>query len=173
MVAAHGPLWPGQACWAERHDLSGMLEFGNDLEPPSSGGVGGQYRHPATSSAAWASIGIEENQTEPGTLVATPRARGQHRPRCPARLQSQLEVASQSVMFHRMGEDGIDQALRDTIPYFLGCGWLPMRPESEPSYGTPGRTSPRLRRSMSVPAIAAQTIHVELKRCTPKPGRSA
>ena len=36
-------------------------------------------------------------------------------------LQSQSEVANQALMFHRQGEVGIEQSLRDTIPYFLGA----------------------------------------------------
>ena len=36
-------------------------------------------------------------------------------------MQSQSEVANQALMFHRQGEVGIEQSLRDTIPYFLGA----------------------------------------------------
>jgi hypothetical protein len=36
-------------------------------------------------------------------------------------LQGQSEIANANQLFHRQGEPGIDQALRDTIPYFLGA----------------------------------------------------
>ena len=36
-------------------------------------------------------------------------------------LQNQDEISSSTRIFHRSGERGIDDALRDTIPYFLGA----------------------------------------------------
>lgn len=58
----------------------------------------------------------------------TPSA-GQTRPALEANLrharlflfQSQSEIASQKFLFHRQGEPFIPQAIRDTLPYFLGA----------------------------------------------------
>ncbi|MFD7645660.1 DUF3732 domain-containing protein [Kitasatospora sp. NPDC059795] len=36
-------------------------------------------------------------------------------------LQGQGEIANQNLLFHRQGEQGIAQALKDTLPYFLGA----------------------------------------------------
>lgn len=36
-------------------------------------------------------------------------------------IQNQDEISSSSRIFHRSGQPGIDNALRDTIPYFLGA----------------------------------------------------
>ncbi|WP_405444441.1 DUF3732 domain-containing protein [Streptomyces achromogenes] len=36
-------------------------------------------------------------------------------------LQKQNEIANQSLLFHRQGEQGIAQAIKDTLPYFLGA----------------------------------------------------
>ena len=36
-------------------------------------------------------------------------------------LQGQGEIASPTTLFHRQGERGIPDALRDTNPYFLGA----------------------------------------------------
>ncbi|MBY2941852.1 hypothetical protein HF264_19480 [Rhizobium leguminosarum] len=36
-------------------------------------------------------------------------------------LQAQDEIASRRLLFHRQGETGIAQAIRDTFPYFLGA----------------------------------------------------
>jgi hypothetical protein len=71
---------------------------------------------------AWlaAQVGIEENRFEPP-------ARSSRRPLV-ARLdhalihcfQSQDEIASRKILFHRASEDFLPQAIRDTLPYFLG-----------------------------------------------------
>lgn len=36
-------------------------------------------------------------------------------------LQEQPEIGSKELLFHRQGEDGIKNALRDTLPFFLGA----------------------------------------------------
>lgn len=36
-------------------------------------------------------------------------------------LQGQGEIANPDLLFHRQGEEGMEQTLRDTIPYFLGA----------------------------------------------------
>lgn len=36
-------------------------------------------------------------------------------------LQGQGEIANRALLFHRQGEDGIAQALKDTLPYFIGA----------------------------------------------------
>ncbi|MFJ3221578.1 DUF3732 domain-containing protein [Kitasatospora sp. NPDC086801] len=36
-------------------------------------------------------------------------------------LQKQNEIANQSLLFHRQGEPGIAQTIKDTLPYFLGA----------------------------------------------------
>ena len=71
---------------------------------------------------AWvaAQVGIEENRFDPP-------ARASRRPLV-AKLdhalihcfQSQDEIASRKVLFHRASEDYLPQAIRDTLPYFLG-----------------------------------------------------
>lgn len=71
---------------------------------------------------AWiaAQVGIEENRFEPP-------AHASRRPLV-ARLdhalihcfQSQDEIASRKILFHRASEDFLPTAIRDTLPYFLG-----------------------------------------------------
>jgi hypothetical protein len=36
-------------------------------------------------------------------------------------FQKQYEIANQRLLFHRQGEDFVSQAIKDTIPYFLGA----------------------------------------------------
>lgn len=71
---------------------------------------------------AWvaAQLGIEENRFEPPA--------GATRRPLVAKLdhaliycfQSQDEIASRKLLFHRANEDFLPQAIRDTLPYFLG-----------------------------------------------------
>ncbi|NKW46033.1 DUF3732 domain-containing protein [Rhodococcus hoagii] len=98
-----------------------MLEFGTDMEPPPLSELRSNSDTKQLRQQLGRRIGIEENESDPGPWSlrhAFEANIGHAGLLC---LQSQSEVASQSVMFHRMGEDGIDQALRDTIPYFLGA----------------------------------------------------
>lgn len=65
--------------------------------------------------------GIEENRHEPPTgSLRHPLAAhlGHAALLC---FQGQGEVANRALLFHRQGEEGMAQTLRDTIPYFLGA----------------------------------------------------
>ncbi|WP_120004373.1 DUF3732 domain-containing protein [Nesterenkonia muleiensis] len=66
-------------------------------------------------------IGIDESRIEPplGSLRDPLRTHLGHAAfLC---IQSQDEISSSTKIFHRSGERGVDEALRDTIPYFLGA----------------------------------------------------
>jgi hypothetical protein len=66
-------------------------------------------------------IGIDESRIEPppGSLRDPLRTHLGHAAfLC---IQSQDEISSSTKIFHRSGERGVDDALRDTIPYFLGA----------------------------------------------------
>jgi hypothetical protein len=71
--------------------------------------------------ALGARIGIDESQIDPppGSLRNTLRTHLGHAAfLC---IQNQDEISSSTRIFHRSGERGVDDALRDTIPYFLGA----------------------------------------------------
>ncbi|GAA2135363.1 DUF3732 domain-containing protein [Nocardioides koreensis] len=98
-----------------------MLEFGTNLDAPPLEALNANIESRALREQLGRRIGIEENVTEPeaGSLRQPLEANIGHAALlC---LQSQNEVASANSLFHRQGEPGIDQALRDTIPYFLGA----------------------------------------------------
>jgi hypothetical protein len=99
-----------------------MLEFGDDtLEPPEHDQLEVNTDSNALRQQLGRRIGIEENVTGalPGSLRAPLEANLAHASwLC---LQGQNEIANATQLFHRQGEAGIDQALRDTIPYFLGA----------------------------------------------------
>lgn len=66
-------------------------------------------------------IGIDESRIDPppGSLREPLRTHLGHAAfLC---FQSQDEISSSTKIFHRSGERGVDDALRDTIPYFLGA----------------------------------------------------
>lgn len=130
-VAWYGVLWQlddGRAFVARPAPAAGkastsvaMLEFGADIDAPPLEALNANIDSRALREQLGRRIGIEENVTEPpsGSLRHPLEANIGHAALlC---LQSQNEVASATTLFHRQGEQGIDQALRDTIPYFLGA----------------------------------------------------
>jgi len=149
-----------------------MLEFGNDLEPPPLEELRGNTDTRQLRQQLGRRLGIEENQSETGPWSLRQGLEANIGHAALLCLQAQSEVASQSVMFHRMGEDGIDQALRDTIPYFLGAV-AQMRRESEPSCVTPSARSPGSRRSTSEPSRRPRPSTFSSAPSTPRPVPSA
>lgn len=100
---------------------SAMLEFGVNLDAPAFVDLRANIDTKQLRQQLGRRVGIEENETDPGPWSLRHPFEANLGHAALLCLQSQSEVASQSVLFHRMGEPGIDQALRDTIPYFLGA----------------------------------------------------
>lgn len=65
-------------------------------------------------------LGIEEFRIDPGASLRYPYdvSVAQALLLC---LQKQSEIANQGLLFHRQAESGIAQALKDTLPYFIGA----------------------------------------------------
>jgi hypothetical protein len=99
-----------------------MLEFGGtDLEPLPFHRLEVNTDSGALRDELGRRIGIEENLAEPalGSLRQPLEANLGHAALlC---LQAQSEIANQTQLFHRQGDRGIEDALRDTLPYFLGA----------------------------------------------------
>jgi hypothetical protein len=77
-------------------------------------------------------------------------------------LQSQNEIASSTTLFHRQGERGIQDALRDTIPYFLGA--VPQDQALKRAQLRAARQAlQRAEAALRTAELAAQTIDVELR----------
>jgi hypothetical protein len=98
-----------------------MLEFGSKLELLPGNSLAVNIDTAALREQLGRRIGIEENQHEPpaGSLRAPLEAHLGHAALlC---LQRQDEIASRTHLFHRQGEPGIEQTLKDTLPYFLGA----------------------------------------------------
>jgi hypothetical protein len=98
-----------------------MLEFGAELELLPGSSLGVNIDTDALREQLGRRIGIEENRHEPppGSLRSAVEAHLGHAALlC---LQRQDEIASRTHLFHRQGERGMEQTLKDTLPYFLGA----------------------------------------------------
>lgn len=130
-VAWYATLWQldeGRAFIARPAPASGrastqqaMLEFGTDLEPPDFGDLMVNTDSTAMREQLGRRIGIEENLADPGPWSLRKPFEANLGHATLLCLQSQNEIASAGALFHRQGEQGIEQALKDTIPYFLGA----------------------------------------------------
>lgn len=138
-----------------------MLEFGTNLELPRLEELRGNTDARQLRLQLGRRIGIEENETEPGPWSLRHAIEANIGHAALLCLQTQSEVASQSVLFHRMGEEGIDQALRDTIPYFLGAV-APDEARKRAQLRDAKRTLTRLEAEYERAIRAAETIDVEL-----------
>lgn len=138
-----------------------MLEFGNNLDPPAAADLRSNSDTRQLRQQLGRRIGIDENQTEPDPYSLRQSFEANLGHAALLCLQSQSEIASQTAMFHRMGEDGIDQALRDTIPYFLGAV---ARDEARKraQLRDAKRRLARLEADLERSLLAAQTVDVEL-----------
>jgi hypothetical protein len=98
-----------------------MLEFGSDLQPPALRDLRVNTDSRTLRTQIGRRIGIEENLTDPGPRTGRQPLEANLGHAAMLCLQSQNEIASSTALFHRQGERGVQDALRDTIPYFLGA----------------------------------------------------
>ena len=97
------------------------IEVGVDLEVPEHCNFSPNTSVSGIEEALTRRIGISENLNTP--------LEGQSRPPLAANIrhslyycfQGQDEIAAKNFLFHRQSEDFITQAIKDTIPYFLGA----------------------------------------------------
>ncbi|MFE6699294.1 DUF3732 domain-containing protein [Streptomyces sp. NPDC057718] len=99
-----------------------MLIIGDDaLTLPTAGDMHVNADATALRAELSARIGIEDFRFQP------PPGAGRHAFDVSISqavllcLQKQNEIANQTLLFHRQGEPGIAQAIKDTLPYFLGA----------------------------------------------------
>ena len=67
-----------------------------------------------------AAIGISENEHRPPTPTREP-LEANFRHALLFSFQDRNDIDSKQRLFHRQGEDFISQAIKDTLPYFLGA----------------------------------------------------
>jgi hypothetical protein len=139
-----------------------MLEFGAHLDVPPFESLHANIDTKQLRQQLGRHIGVEENETEPDSWSLRPAVEANLGHAALLCLQAQSEIASQTVLFHRMGEQGIDQALKDTIPYFLGAV-APDEALKRAQLRDAKRTFSRLLAEYERVQLAAQTIDVELQ----------
>lgn len=99
-----------------------MLSVGDDtLVPPDFANLQANTNTRQMRYELGARIGISENRLEAPVGSARTPLRTHLGHAALLCLQNQDEISSATRIFHRSGERGIDDALRDTIPYFLGA----------------------------------------------------
>ena len=98
-----------------------MLEFGADLELLPCEALSVNIDTTALREQLGRRLGIEENLHEPPERASRQPLEANLAHATWLCLQSQDEIASRTHLFHRQGEPGIEQALKDTLPYFLGA----------------------------------------------------
>lgn len=106
----------------KRSSSQAMIEFGgDDLAAPPLIALAPNADTSSLREQLGRRIGIEENLTEPGEWAARHRVEAGLGHAALFCFQAQDEIANQNLLFHRQGEPGIAQSLRDTMPYFLGA----------------------------------------------------
>ncbi len=98
-----------------------MLEFGADLEPLDFADLVVNADSNAVREQLGRRIGIEENLHEPPVGSARYPVEAHIGHAALLCLQRQSEIADRDLLFHRQGDPGMAQTLKDTIPYFIGA----------------------------------------------------
>jgi hypothetical protein len=98
-----------------------MLEFGAALEPLDFADLVVNADSNGVREQLSRRIGIEENLHEPPVGSARYAVEAHIGHAALLCLQGQSEIANRDLLFHRQGEQGMAQTLKDTIPYFLGA----------------------------------------------------
>jgi Protein of unknown function (DUF3732) len=171
-VAWYGTIWQldsGQVFVARPAPATGhatsqqaMLEFGSDLLPPALSNLRVNADSRTLRAQIGRRIGIEENVTEPSPHTGRQPLEANLAHAVMLCLQSQNEIASATALFHRQGERGIQDALRDTIPYFLGA--VPQDQALKRAQLRVARTAlQRAETALRAAELSSQTIDVELR----------
>ena len=111
------PAPPGGQASSQR----AMLEFGASLELLPYAALSANIDTNALREQLGRRVGIEENLHQPPEGASRQPLEANLGHATLLCLQRQDEIASRTLLFHRQGEVGIEQALKDTLPYFLGA----------------------------------------------------
>ena len=96
------------------------LERGTNLEVPAAAALHKNTTVDATEKLLGGVIGIRENEHRPEFFTRDP-LEANFRHALLFSFQDQNDIDSRQRLFHRQGEDFISQAIKDTLPYFLGA----------------------------------------------------
>ncbi|MEU7839243.1 DUF3732 domain-containing protein [Nonomuraea sp. NPDC049129] len=98
-----------------------MLRFGTELEPLEFDELVADMDSTSIREQLGRRIGIEENRHEPPVGSARNAVEAHLGHATLLCMQRQSEIADRNLLFHRQGEQGMAQTLKDTIPYFIGA----------------------------------------------------
>lgn len=98
-----------------------MLELGDAVDIPEYSALHVNADTNAVRTELGARIGIEENRGPLTSSAGTSNLEAGIAHAALLSFQGQSEIASRSFLFHRQGESGIAEALKATLPYFLGA----------------------------------------------------
>ena len=98
-----------------------MLEFGAGLSAPAFADLAVNADSRSVREQLGRRIGIEENSHQPPSGSARPALEANLGHAALLCFQRQSEIANRDLLFHRQGEQGMAQTLKDTIPYFIGA----------------------------------------------------
>jgi hypothetical protein len=104
----------------ERTSGDVYLSRASHIETPPASELIKNITVSALESFLGAAIGISENEHRPPTPTRDP-LEANFRHALLFCLQDQNDIDSKQRLFHRQGEDYVGQAIRDTLPYFLGA----------------------------------------------------
>lgn len=96
------------------------LERGTNLAVPPASALHKNTTVDAVEKFLGSAIGIRENEHRPEFFTRDP-LEANFRHALLFSFQDQNDIDSRQRLFHRQGEDFISQAIRDTLPYFLGA----------------------------------------------------
>lgn len=139
-----------------------MVEFGVGLEPPAAQALRPNSDTTQLRQQLGRHIGIDESAVDQSWGRSPNGFEANLAHAALLCLQSQSEIANQAFLFHRQGETGMEQALRDTIPFFLGA--VPRdQARKRVMLREARRTLTRLREQYDKSRLDAGTIDVELQ----------
>jgi len=104
----------------ERTSGDVYMSRGSAVEPPPGSALVKNTTVTAVEKFLAAAIGISENEHRPLLPTRDP-LEANFRHALLFSFQDQNDIDSKQRLFHRQGEDFIGQAIKDTLPYFLGA----------------------------------------------------
>ncbi|WP_433177314.1 DUF3732 domain-containing protein [Actinoallomurus sp. CA-150999] len=168
-VVWYGAIWqlPGGQVFTGRpaarsSTQRAMIEFGDELLPPRFENLAVNTDSTALRTQIGRRIGIEENLTAPPSRSGRPSFEANLGHAVLLCLQGQNEIADFNSLFHRQAEPRMPEALRDTIPYFLGAA--PRDQALRRAQLRDARhTLQRNEAALAAAELAAETIDAELR----------
>jgi Protein of unknown function (DUF3732) len=104
----------------ERTSPDVYIERGSLIQTPAEAALYKNTTVAAVEKFLGASLGISENEHRPPAPTRDP-LEANFRHALLFAIQDQNDIDSKQRLFHRQGEDFVGQAIKDTLPYFLGA----------------------------------------------------